>query len=212
MTRAPLHHELFLIGHDQTGKPLVHQHSMAVGLVGAVLLDLALSERVTVGQGRISVADPTPVGDPVVDSLVPMLARDRAERDAKFWIKKLAEDAYDRTRQSLVASNVLVMVTRRRMGMLPYTRYQLADIASVVRASAGVRSAVEGWKQPDGRGAALCGLVAALRLEAELYLDQPSARLIERLREIAVTHSPVVKDVVKLIDDMLGEAAVAVFR
>ncbi|MFI6924312.1 GPP34 family phosphoprotein [Nonomuraea spiralis] len=212
MTRAPLHHELFLIGHDQTGKPLVHQHSMAVGLAGAVLLDLALSERVTVGQGRISVADPTPVGDPVVDSLVPMLARDRAERDAKFWIKKLAEDAYDRTRQSLVASNVLVMVTRRRMGMLPYTRYQLADIASVVRASAGVRSAVEGWKQPDGRGAALCGLVGALRLEAELYLDQPSARLIERLREIAVTHSPVVKDVVKLIDDMLGEAAVAVFR
>ncbi|MEV3984623.1 GPP34 family phosphoprotein [Nonomuraea sp. NPDC049758] len=212
MTRPPLHHELFLIAHDQSGKPLVHQHSMALGLAGAVLLDLALSGRVTVGQGRITVVDPTPVGDAVVDSLVPLMSRDRAEGEARFWIKKLAEDAYDRTRQSLVTAGVLVMVTRRRMGMLPYTRYQLADIASVVRASAGVRSAVEGWKQPDGRGAALCGLVGALRLEAELYLDQPSARLVERLREIAGEHSPVVREVVQLIDDMLGEAAVAVFR
>ncbi|MEU8321883.1 GPP34 family phosphoprotein [Nonomuraea sp. NPDC048881] len=212
MTRPPLHHELFLIAHDQSGKPLVHQHSMALGLAGAVLLDLALSGRVTVGRGRIAVVDPTPVGDAVVDSLVPLMARDRAEGEARFWIKKLAEDAYDRTRQSLVTAGVLVMVTGRRMGMLPYTRYQLADIASVVRASAGVRSAVEGWKQPDGRGAALCGLVGALRLEAELYLDQPSARLVERLREIAGEHSPVVREVVQLIDDMLGEAAVAVFR
>ncbi|NUP76245.1 MAG: GPP34 family phosphoprotein [Nonomuraea sp.] len=212
MTPTPLHQELFLIAHDQSGKPLVHQHSMALGLAGAVLLDLALSERVTLVRGRVEVADHTPFGDPVVDSLIPMIVRDRADRDARFWIKKLAEDVHDRTRQSLVGAGVLVMVTRRRLGMLPYTRYQLADIASVVRASAGVRSAVEGWKQPDGRGAALCGLVGALRVEAELYLDQPSARLIERLRAIASEHSPVVKEIVSLVDTMLGEAAVAVFR
>jgi hypothetical protein len=208
----PLHQDLFLIGHDQSGKPLVHLHSMALGLAGAVLLDLALSERVTVAGGRIIVADRTPAGDAVVDALVPMLMRERGEGDAKFWIKKLAENVYEGSRRALVAAGVLVRVNKRRMGMVPYTRYEVAEIASVVRASSGVRSAVEGWKQPDGRGAALCGLVGALRLEAELYLDQPSGKLIDRLRGIANDHSPVVKEVVNLIDNMLGEAAVSVYR
>jgi hypothetical protein len=212
MSQSPLHHDLFLITHDQSGKPLIHQASMALGLGGAVLLELALSDRVTVARGRVTVADRTPVGDVVADTLVPMIQRDQGERDAKFWIRKLAEDIYERTRESLVEAGVLVVVNKRRMGMLPYTRYQLADIGSVVRASTGVRSAVEGWKQPDGRAAALCGLVGALRVEAELYLDQPSSRLIGRLRTIANEHSAVVKEVVDTVDALLGEAAVAVFR
>ncbi|MFI9845835.1 GPP34 family phosphoprotein [Nonomuraea sp. NPDC051941] len=202
MNRLPLHEDLYLIAHDQSGKPLIHQSSMALGLAGAVVLELAVSGRVTVSDGQASVSRP-PAGD------IPVSL---ADGDVRLLIKKAANGLYDRTREALVASGVLVRVSRRRLGMLPYTRHQLADIASVVRASSGVRSAVEGWKPPDARCAALCGLVAVLRLESELYLDQPANRLVGRLREIASAAPPVVGELVAVVDTLVGEAAVAVYR
>ncbi|MET9246860.1 GPP34 family phosphoprotein [Nonomuraea sp. NPDC003709] len=202
MNRLPLHEDLYLIAHDQSGKPLIHQSSMALGLAGAVVLELAVSGRVTVADGQATVSRP-PAGDTPVSL---------ADGDVRLLIKKAANGLYDRTREALVASGVLVRVSRRRLGMLPYTRHQLADIASVVRASSGVRSAVEGWKPPDARCAALCGLVAVLRLESELYLDQPANRLVGRLREIASAAPPVVGELVAVVDTLVGEAAVAVYR
>ncbi|SEL91848.1 GOLPH3/VPS74 family protein [Nonomuraea pusilla] len=212
-----LHEELYLIAHDQSGKPAVHQTSMALGLAGAALLELALSGRVALADGRaaaVPAAPPRPgPGDGgVADGLLALIQRDGARRDARLWIKKTAEDVYPRTRDGLVSAGVLARVTGRRLGMLPRTRYQVTDLAHVVRASYGVRSAVEGWKEPDARAAALCGLVAALRVEGELYLDQPSAQLVGRLRAIAEASSPAVRDVVTAVDAFIGEAAVAVYR
>ncbi|MEU7001465.1 GPP34 family phosphoprotein [Nonomuraea sp. NPDC046570] len=212
MDRLPLYQDLFLMSHHESGKPLIHRPSMALGLAGAVLVELALSDRVTVVQGRATVTDRTRTGDPIIDGLATLILRDRANRDVTYWIKKVADDVYDRTRHQLVASGVLVPVTSRLLGMLPYTRYQLADLASVVRASARVRFAVEGWREADALSAALCGLVAVLQVEGELYLDQPSSQLIGRLRAIAAEHSPVVKELVGIVDALVGEAAVAVYR
>ncbi|WP_327584208.1 GPP34 family phosphoprotein [Nonomuraea sp. NBC_00507] len=211
MNRLPLHQDLYLVAHDQSGKPLIHQSSMALGLAGAALLDLALDGRVAVARGRVAVSDPVvPTGDPLTDDLLALVAGEPG--DVRSPIKKVAERAYDRTREDLVAAGVLLRVTKRVMGVLPTTRYQLADVASVVRASSGARSAVEGWKKPDARAAALCGLVAVLRLEAELYLDLPSSELVGRLREIVRDSPRVVDELVAVVDTLVAEAAIAVYR
>ncbi|MBF8191271.1 GPP34 family phosphoprotein [Nonomuraea sp. K274] len=220
MNRLPLHADLYLIAHDQSGKPLIHQSSMTLGLAGAALLELALSERVVVardrratapGQGIVARArdEGRPTGDAVSDALLPLVSGDG---DVRYVIKKAADGIRDRTRAGLVASGVLRRVAGRRMGMLPYTRYEVADIASVVRASSGVRAAVEGWKPPDARCAALCGLVAVLRLEEELYLDQPSNQLVGRLRELVTESAPLVGALVGVVETLVGEAALAVYR
>ncbi|WP_043627636.1 GOLPH3/VPS74 family protein [Nonomuraea candida] len=246
MTRLPLHHDLYLLAHDQSGKPLVHASSLALGLAGAALLDLLLAGRIVPSAGRLAVRplpsgdDPAAgraggdsatgrtggdgpwswpagdsgagqdAGDAVADGLVALAARGP---DARSLLKRAAAaDLCGLTRDGLLASGVLVRVSRRRLGMLPYTRHELADIASVVRASSGVRSAVEGWKPPDARCAGLCGLVAVLRLEEQLYLDQPAGRLVARLREIATAADPPVGELVEIVDVLVAEAAVAVYR
>ncbi|MEV0614075.1 GPP34 family phosphoprotein [Nonomuraea sp. NPDC050404] len=209
MSSLPLHQDLYLIAHDQAGKPLVHASSLAVGLAGAALLDLLLAGHVKVGSAGLT-AEGQAIGDAVADGLLAMAA---AGPDPRSLLKQASMgDVYGRVREGLLGSGVLVRVSRRRMGMLPYTRYELADIASIVRASSGVRSAVEGWKTPDARCAGLCGLVAVLRLESQLYLDQPAARLVTRLREIAAAAAPPVGRLVETVDTLVGEAAVAVYR
>jgi hypothetical protein len=202
-----LRQELYLIAHDPSGKPLVHQSSMALGLGGAVLLDLALNGRVAPTGGRASVTDRTPIGDEVADDLLTLIS---LERDLTFWIKKVAEDVYERTRTGLVDAGVLDRVTKGRV--LTRTRYPVSDLAWVVRATSGVRAAVEGWKEPDARRAALCGLVGVLRVDSELYLGQSSSELVGRLLTIARESTPEVRDLVGLVEAIIAEAALAVYR
>ncbi|GAA2307708.1 hypothetical protein GCM10010149_67130 [Nonomuraea roseoviolacea subsp. roseoviolacea] len=212
MNRLLLHQDLYLIAHTEAGKLLTHQSSLALGLAGAVLAELILADRVAVVQGRVTVFERGLTGDPIADAMVGRIPRDRDHEDVKFWIKTAAKDIYERTRDDLVAKGVLAPVTKRRMGMLPYLRYQLTDITWAVRASSGVRAAAESWKEPDTRCAVLCGLVSVLRVEAELYLNQPAGRLIERLRAIADADSPEAKLVVDLVDTLVAEAAIAIYR
>ncbi|GLW97956.1 GPP34 family phosphoprotein [Microtetraspora sp. NBRC 16547] len=212
MNRLPLYQDLYLIAHDPTGKPLIHQASLGIGLAGAVLLDLALSGRLDITQGRLSVYDRNPIGDSVADSLIPVILQDRDNRDTRFWIRKVAEDIYDRACGGLVAAGVLTRVTKRRMGMMTQTRYQPVDAAPVVRARSGVRQAVEAWEHPDARSAALCGLVGVLRLEAALHLSQPSGQIVGRLRSIAREHPRPVNDVIGVVEALISENAVATYR
>ncbi|MGW0807348.1 GOLPH3/VPS74 family protein [Nonomuraea sp. NPDC002799] len=213
MNRLPLHQDLYLLAHGQSGKPLIHPSSLALGLAGAVLLELGLSGFVTVGGSKVAAAARSaPTGDAIADDLVALIRRGPAAMDTRALIKRVADGLNDRTRELLLATGVLVRVSGRRLGLVPYTRYEPAEISSIVRASSGVRSAVEGWKHPDARSAALGGLVAVLRLEEELYLDLPASRLIGRLREIAATAGPVVGELVATVDTLVAEAAVAVYR
>ncbi|WP_157250500.1 GOLPH3/VPS74 family protein [Nonomuraea typhae] len=207
----PLYQDLFVVCHQENGKPLVHRSSIALGLAGAVLADLVLSGRVTLDKSGAAAAELTATGDPVIDTYAREFLRDPAGLDALTWAKGVAADVYDRTRRELVNAGVLVAVTGRRLGMLPYTRYQ-TDMAAIVRASADVRSAVSGWRDIGARGATLCGLVLVLQVHTELYIGQSDAQLGANLLTIARGHSPQVKSLVALVERLVGEAAVAVYR
>ncbi|MFI6321036.1 GPP34 family phosphoprotein [Nonomuraea sp. NPDC050556] len=206
MDQLPLYQDLFLVCHHENGKPIIHRSSISLGLAGAVLIDLALAARLALTQGRIAVTDATPTGDPILDASAAL-----PTEDARVWAKKVAATVYDRTQQQLVASGVLKAVSSRRLGLLPYTSYR-AEMASIVRASADLRSVAGGWREADARCAALCGLVVVLQVHTELYINQPPGQLGTTLRGVADGHSPLVKDLVALVDTLVGDAAVAVYR
>lgn len=212
MNRPPLHQELYLIAHDDDGKPLVQGASLSLGLAGAVLLDLTLSGRLHITQGQLAVYDPKPIGDAITDSVIPMILSDRVNRDLRLWTKLVAEDIYDRICGSLVAAGVLTKVTRRRLGVLSQTRYQPVDTAPAVYARAVVRAAAEGREVPDAQTAVLCALVGVMHLESALYIDQPSSQLVSRLRHIGGEYFRPVQEVVSTVDRLIGEAAVSVRR
>jgi hypothetical protein len=207
----PLHHDLYLIAHGQSGRPLIPRSSLALGLAAAALLELALDDRVAIARGRVAVSGPAVrTGDAVADHLLALVAG--TPGDVRWPIRKAAEDAYAHTREALVASGVMVRTRQRRIGMLPYTRYRPAALASVLRASAGVRTVVEGWRPPDTRCAAMCGLIAVLRLEKELCLDETPSRLVARLREIAGTGSREITQVIGVVETLVTKAPTPINR
>lgn len=214
MDRLRLHQELYLLGHDEAGRPRTHLPALRLGLAGAVLLELVLTERLRLASGQLVVYDSTPLGDSVTDTVVTALVADRAQqdRDLRVWLRRLARDADERTRGGMVAAGLLVRVTSRRLGIMSSTRYEPTSDVPTAVARAAPRYAVHGRQEPDAQCAALCALLAILQLQNALYLDLPGIEVLARLRQIGVLQVRPVREIVTVVDAMIRDLAVAVYR
>ncbi|MEV5695185.1 GOLPH3/VPS74 family protein [Micromonospora globbae] len=220
--RLPLRDELFLLGHDDdTGTLHIHRHALALGLAGAVLIDLFLAGRITLdpnddrpaGERWLRLHTDQPVGDLIADTAIAAIRYGRTAPPVKVFLRGFADDLYERTRAGLVAAGILRQVTRRRLGGLARTdTYLPTDTKWPVVARARLRYLATGREHPDNHTAALAGLVAALGLTAHLYLDDDTTVLTERLKAIAGQHHRSVWDITAAVDAAVGDLATATYR
>ena len=67
-------------------------HVRAVAFAGAVLMDLALRNRIDTDADHLTVSDPAPLGDGLLDPILADIAREEGSpRDTAFWITELAK-------------------------------------------------------------------------------------------------------------------------
>ncbi|MET8041495.1 GPP34 family phosphoprotein [Micromonospora sp. NPDC005215] len=217
----PLRDDLFLLGHDDdTGHPHVHRQALALGLAGAVLIDLYLAGRVTLDPNddtrpashqRIHPHIDRPVGDLIADAATATIRN--AHPLLRMWLRGFSDDLYDRTRAGLVAGGILRHHTRRRLGgLMRSDAYLPTDSKWAVIARSRLRYLAAGREQPDNHTAALAGLVADLGLTSHLYLDDDITTLTGRLKAIAGQHYQPVRDITAAVDAAVGDLATAAYR
>ncbi|MFJ8582360.1 GPP34 family phosphoprotein [Micromonospora sp. NPDC093277] len=218
----PLRDELFLLGHnDDTGNPHIHRQALALGLAGAVLIDLYLAGRIVLdptddrpaGERWLRLHTDHPVGDLIADTAIAAIRHGHTAPPVRTFLRDFATDLYERTRAGLVAAGILRHHTRRRLAGLARTDTYLAtDNKWAVVARARLRYLAHGREQPDNHTAALAGLVAALGLTEHLYLDDDTTTITTRLTTIAAQHHRSVRDITTTVDATVGDLATAAYR
>ncbi|MEU0557463.1 GPP34 family phosphoprotein [Dactylosporangium sp. NPDC006015] len=222
--RQPLRVELFFLTHSETGEPLAHAGALAVALAGAVIIDDLLRpiERLRLIGPQVIVVNPAVSGDPVADWAIRALGgftagqglerqRSVGVRDA---IRALAAHAYDRTTAGLYAGDLVRDVNRRRLGR-GRPRYPPTDPANIARVRGRLCSVLTGYTHPDPQTDALGGLLRALDLASELYLDGSGLDLqglLGQMTDRVDAASPAVRQILAATDDLIAETAVAVYR
>ncbi len=79
-------------------------------VVGAVLAELSLIGRIDTDMDSLILLDQTPTGDPILDPSLEEIADEPEQRNAQFWIERLApraEEIIDLTLERLVGMNIL---------------------------------------------------------------------------------------------------------
>jgi len=79
-------------------------------VVGAVLAELSLIGRIDTDMDSLILLDRTPTGDPILDPSLEEIADEPEQRNAQFWIERLApraEEIVDLTLERLVGLNIL---------------------------------------------------------------------------------------------------------
>ena len=84
---------LLLLHNEDRGDfaPGLAQHSLNIVLAGAVLMDLALENRIDTDLDHLFLADATPLEDDLLDPTLADIARDTDTRDASYWVAQTAK-------------------------------------------------------------------------------------------------------------------------
>ncbi len=180
--------ELFLLAlHDEDGH-IVNAASTALpyGVAGALVLELALRERVRLDEDELAVLDAAPTGAPALDHALQQIEASDEPRNTKHWVQVLGGDfstIKDLLLAELVERGILKEEERRFLWIVPYTRHPEAQGGAEDRVRRALHDVVLGEHVPDEHMAALISLVHACDLTAEVFgEDEEAAR--RRIDEI----------------------------
>ncbi|MFI7615521.1 GPP34 family phosphoprotein [Nonomuraea terrae] len=172
--------ELLLLAlSEDKGKPLVSTAQLDPALAGALLAELAVRDRVELSNKKVTVKDPSPVGDDELDAVLSRIVAQEKEKSPVWWVQKLQAGKQRRRLLSrLAASGVLSEERGKVLGVFPVTRWPEAHPG--VEADVRERvSAVLAGAAPDTRTAVLISVANAASIVRKAFPGADKARVKE---------------------------------
>ncbi len=186
--------DLMLLLLDASGRPRTDSTRLGLGLAGALMLELALRERVGVTQpgggvkpGRVVVHDAAPTGDPILDDALRVFA-ERAGRKPQDVLPKVAKGLRERVLARLVERGAVTHVEGRVLGIFPTHSWPATHAHGADPYPDAIRSVLVQGRTPTEREAALiCLLQAVDRIPAVVgEVGLPKRELRSRAKEISL--------------------------
>jgi len=153
-------------------------------LAGALLMDLALRDRIDTDLATLKVTSPTPTGDSLLDETLALLQSEATPQPVAYWLKRIAEQAerlQDRILARLVDKGILKTVDERILWVFEVRRYPVADDQEVEEVRGRLRDLLLGTDIPDPRDVVLISLGKACRLLDELFTRDEAIRVQPRI-------------------------------
>lgn len=159
---------LLLLTDDGLGKPAVDSARLDLVLAGALLLDLAVLARVGVAApgepvkaGRLVVRDLRPVGDPLLDHALALIAA-AGPKKPETVLPKLKRGLRPALYARLVARGVLRHEERRSLGIFRSQRWPAVDSRHEAQVRVGLREVLVLGRAPAEREVAIISLLHAV--------------------------------------------------
>lgn len=180
---------LLLALDDQKGtiKPLPAQ-AMKFALAGALLMELAMLDRIDTDLHTLKVVSTAATGDDLLDETLKLVQSSPSEQNTPYWLNELAwqrQDLQERVLRQLVDKGVLKVEDRKILWVFAVRRYPMMDGREVKEVRARLRDVVSSDDIPDPRDAVLVGLVNACQLFDQIFTEDELARLRPRIEKLA---------------------------
>ncbi|MET8542614.1 GPP34 family phosphoprotein [Kitasatospora sp. NPDC004799] len=182
--------ELMLLSLDDESGVAKDATTASWAAAGGILAELVLAGRVAIDEGRLTVTDRTPTGEPLVDGRLARLdewaaGRGAGKAKAADWLIKDRTTAVADTVARLCERGLVVEERRRAFGIFPVRRYPEADGAVERELRGRLAAVVLDGAEPDLRTAALVALLHGSRLHRLAFPDLPRKEVEPRFAEIA---------------------------
>lgn len=179
---------LLLLLDDENGTfAHVPSWSLNYALGGAVLMDLALENRIDTDLEKLFLVDETPLGDSLVDPMLGEIAGDGKTHDARFWVERAAgraaeirETALDR----LVNAGILARHDERFLWVFRSRRYPVVDGTAEREVKLRIMEVLFGQEIPDPRDVMLICLVDGCGIFSELLSKHELSNAADRIAQV----------------------------
>ena len=187
---------LLLCFDDQTGKKIISSDKIEPGLGGALLLELALKERIGVTaesagwrqRRRLTITDTTPTDDPELDSALAKLQKLEGKKIktliSKMSGKRITKGLQRRLLERLAADGVLRLEHGKVLGIFPATTWPTSDTSPEEGVRERLHTALIAGSTPTERTVALIGLLEATGLLTKVIPSEDKKSLRRRAKEL----------------------------
>ena len=155
-------------------------------IAGAVLMDLALENRIDTDPEHLIVTDPAPVGDSLLDpTLAAITAGQR--RDARYWVGQTAQRAAEIREEALsrlVERGILERHEGRLLWVFRSRRYPVVDGSAEKEVKLRILGVLLSDEIPDPRDIVIIGLAEACGILRELMPRGDYAAARERIDQV----------------------------
>jgi hypothetical protein len=181
--------EVLLLAHDEVRGRFVEAPALTMdtALAGAVLMELAMLNRIDTDPDRLILVDPTPTGEPVLDGILARIAAEPIPCGTAEWVSRLREEA-PAIRAAALARLVERGILREEKGRFLWVfgtrRYPLVDGTEQREVKHRIAHLLLSDDIPDPRDAMLVGLADACGLLERVFSEEELRRSRGRIKQI----------------------------
>ena len=181
---------LLLVLDGATGKPRLDSSSLSLGLAGGVLLDLSLAGRVAVPErgapdaGRVVIIPGPPLGHPVLDSALSIIARDKPHKPETV-VSRLSKNLREAVFASLESRGIVRRHERKVLGIFPSTAWPVTSPLAGDTVRQRLWSTLVLKQDPDAPTAALVALLLATDSLHKALPGQDRRALKQRAKQVS---------------------------
>lgn len=211
--------EILLLSHDETRDRFLDINELLINtaLAGAVLMDLAMRDRIDTDLEHLIVIDATPTGEPLLDCVLADLADAGTTPSTAAWLETLRHrgpELYNAALDRLIERGILRIQNSRVLWAFETRRYPLIDAQEQQEVKLRITDLLESDDIPDPRDVMIialadsCGLLERVFPANELHAARARIDQIVRLDLIGRSVGSVIDSLQSSVISMLGYASI----
>jgi len=117
---------LLLAIDDNKGTMISDQMHLHYGLAGAILLEMALMEKIRIVENKLQLMASGSTKDPVINQVINLIKKSEKSRKIKYWIVKIGQKGGKLKKEilkSLIHDGILRKEENRILWIIPYNKY-----------------------------------------------------------------------------------------
>jgi hypothetical protein len=180
---------LFLLALDDYSGKLIPGTSLRFGLIGAVLVELALNGKVGLASGsKLQVLDSSPTGDEILDAELTRITKLAQPQKISSWVNSLGQKKLrKRITETLVAMDVLERDGTQYRGVIPNGIFPHENGSAKYWVKQNLRGIVLAAEPSEPRMLALLNLLHACQLLGLVFTKderKEASRQLEKLTQL----------------------------
>lgn len=182
--------EILLLALDEHSGTLKELPTLALpyALSGAVLMDLALANRIDTDVKTLTLIQAAPLNNPILDPALATIVASPEPKPIEHWLEVFANDSHaikTRALAHLTETGILKQEEHRLLWLIPTRRYHTLDNHEKTEIRTRLRALITSDEIPEPRDIVLITLLKACNLLEEILPEDEIERNRERINQLS---------------------------
>ncbi|MGZ2369260.1 GOLPH3/VPS74 family protein [Ancylomarina sp. YFZ004] len=183
-----------LAHHPQKGKFMISDIHINYGLIGAILLDMSLEDRIKVEDDRLVLKGSIEFNDLIRSEIALQISQSEKPRKIRYWMSKLARKSrkYKWTVLNDLSDKRIVRIEEKRfLGLIPYKKTYLQDNVKRDSLIEELRRDVFTHRKLNKENVVILSLIEACKMHKILASDKSELRVLRKELKDLLIDSPI---------------------